>query len=52
MFPHHIETSQLISSANQQTGFYMKRTLVVKGSSKSITYIPKAFILRLSKIKS
>ena len=28
---HHIETSQLICSANQLTGFYMMRTLVVKG---------------------
>ena len=28
---HHIETSQLIWSANQLTGFYMMRTLVVKG---------------------
>ena len=29
--PHHIETSQLICSANQLTGFYMMRTLVVNG---------------------
>ena len=27
----HIETSQLICSANQLTGFYMMGTLVVKG---------------------
>ena len=27
---HHIETSQLICSANQLTGFYMMGTLVVK----------------------
>ena len=32
---HHIETSQLICSANQQTGFYMMGTLVVK----RLTYI-------------
>ena len=30
MFPY-IETSQLICSANQLTGFYMMGTLVVKG---------------------
>ena len=28
---HHIETSHLICSASQQTGFYMMGTLVVKG---------------------
>ena len=28
--PHHIETSHLIFSANQLTGFYMMGTLVVK----------------------
>ena len=28
---HHIETSQLICSANQLTGLYMMGTLVVKG---------------------
>ena len=27
---HHIETSHLICSANQQTGFYMMRRLIVK----------------------
>ena len=27
---HHVETSQLICSANQLTGFYMRGTLVVK----------------------
>ena len=27
---HHIETSQLICRANQLTGFYMMKTLVVK----------------------
>ena len=27
---HHIETSQLICSTNQLSGFYMIRTLVVK----------------------
>ena len=27
---HHIETSQMICSANQLTGFYMMGTLVVK----------------------
>ena len=31
---HHIETSQLIYSANHLTGFYMRGTLVVKGLSK------------------
>ena len=29
--PSHIETSQLICRANQLTGFYMGRTLVVEG---------------------
>ena len=29
--PSHIETSQLICSANQLTGFYMRGILVVKG---------------------
>ena len=29
--PHHIETSHLICSANQLTGFYMLGTLVVNG---------------------
>ena len=28
---YHVETSQLICSANQMTGFYMMGTLVVKG---------------------
>ena len=28
---HYIDTSQLICSANQLTGFYMMGTLVVKG---------------------
>ena len=28
---HHIETSQLICSASQLTGFYMMGTLVIKG---------------------
>ena len=28
---HHIETSQLICSAHQLTGFYMMATLAVKG---------------------
>ena len=37
--PHHIETSQLICNANQLTGFYMMRTLVVNGLSK-LTSIP------------
>ena len=32
---HHIETSQLICSANQLTGFYMIGTLVVKGLRES-----------------
>ena len=31
---HHIETSQLICFENQPTGFYMMRTLVVKGLFK------------------
>ena len=31
---HHIETSHLICSANQLTGFYMMRTLVVKRVKK------------------
>ena len=30
---HNIETSQMIFSANQLTGFYMVGTLVVKGLS-------------------
>ena len=38
--PHHIETSQLICSANQLTGFYMMETLVVtrlnKGTNRSL----------------
>ena len=29
--PSHIETSQLICSANQLTGFYVRGTLLVKG---------------------
>ena len=29
MFPHHIETSQLICNANQLTGFYIVGTLIV-----------------------
>ena len=42
---HHIETSQLIGSANQLTSFYMMGTLVVKGlsglgSTVLITYQP------------
>ena len=31
----HTETSQLICSANQLTGFYMARTWVVKGLTKA-----------------
>ena len=31
--PHHIETSQLICSANELTGFYMMGTLVTNGLS-------------------
>ena len=33
--PSHIETSELIFSANQLTGFYMRGTLVVKGLNQS-----------------
>ena len=33
---HHIETSQLICSANQLTSFYMMGTLAVKGLSYSV----------------
>ena len=32
--PHHIETSQLICSANQLTGFCMRETLAFKGLNK------------------
>ena len=32
----HVETTQLICRANQLTGFYMRRILVVKGSNSSI----------------
>ena len=37
MFPY-IETSQLICRANQLTGFYMMRTLVVKGLKAALAY--------------
>ena len=33
--PSHIETSQLISSANQLTGFFVRGTLIVKGLNVS-----------------
>ena len=33
--PSHIETSELIFSANQLTSFYMRGTLVVKGLNQS-----------------
>ena len=33
---HHIETSQLICSANQLTGFYMMGILVVNGSTSGL----------------
>ena len=33
----YIETSQLLCSANQMTGFYMSGTLVVKGLNHTIT---------------
>ena len=36
---HHIETSHLICSANQMTGFYMMETLVVKGLNETIDII-------------
>ena len=35
---HHIETSQLICSANQLTGFYMMGTLVVKRSNSDSAF--------------
>ena len=41
---HHIETSQLICRANQVTGFYMMRTLVVKWFKK----IPRIWIQVIS----
>ena len=34
--PSHIETSQLICTAYQLTGFYMRGALVVKGSEKPL----------------
>ena len=39
----HVETSQLISCANQLTGFYMRATLALKGltSSKSLVTVSK-----------
>ena len=37
---HHTKTSQLIFCANQLTGFYMMRTLVVKGLSQC-KYFPE-----------
>ena len=36
---HHIKTSQKIGRANQLTGFYMMRTLVVKRLILVITYV-------------
>ena len=36
---HHIETSHLISSINQMTGFYMMGTLVVKGLMSLLSLI-------------
>ena len=35
---HHIETSQLICRANQQTGFYMIGTLVIKGLTLNLKF--------------
>ena len=29
--PHHVETSELICSANQLTGFYIRATLALDG---------------------
>ena len=34
--PSHVETSQLICSANQMTGSYMRGTLAVKGLTKNL----------------
>ena len=35
----HIETSQLICTANQLTGFYMRATLAFNGLISSVTQI-------------
>ena len=35
---HRIETSQLICTASQLTGFYMMRTLIVKGLIKNVNH--------------
>ena len=35
---HHIETSQMICSANQLVGFYMIETLIVKGLKRNIKF--------------
>ena len=37
--PYHIETSPLISGANQWTGFYMTGTSVVKELNLKIKYL-------------
>ena len=42
--PHHIETSQLICSANQLTGFYVMKTLVVKRLKYAIKYQVSDFL--------
>ena len=45
---HHIETSQLICSVNQLTGFYMMGTLVSKGLSCTfLRRLPKVDIAKL-----
>ena len=36
--PPHIENSQLIYRANQLTGFYVRRTLTVKGLIREGSY--------------
>ena len=42
----HIETSELICSANQLTGLYMRETLVVKGLI--IVIVPCQFLFHIS----
>ena len=48
---NHIETSQLICSANQLTGFYMIGTLVVKGLKLVLMFYSTQLTFTCSKSK-
>ena len=50
-YSNHIETSQLICSANQLTGFYMIGTLVVKGLKLVLMFCSTQLTFTCSKSK-